>query len=164
MACQMPKKVRRAAAKIMTKLTATALKPGNGKPAAEDLVGLAVVKTVLNPEPNKPEERKALLKVEPEKQVIPTPEPKKEMTLIEKILKVENLQLVVEKRAKLVQTRSELERFQVSSNDFNCTMRLNDSDGNVFTTSFTPGIKKVIEFLKSAFDASIADVENKITF
>ncbi len=148
----------------MTKLTATALKPGNGKPAAEDLVGLAVVKTVLNPEPNKPEERKALLKVEPEKPVNAVPEPKKEMTLIEKILKVENLQLVVEKRAKLVQTRSELERFQVSSNDFNCTMRLNDSDGNVFTTSFTPGIKKVIDFLKTSFDASIADDENQITY
>jgi hypothetical protein len=96
--------------------------------------------------------------------VIPTAEPKKEMTLMEKILKVENLQLVVEKRSKLVQTRSELERFQVSSNDFNCTMRLNDSDGNVFTTSFTPGIKKVIDFLKTSFDASINDVENKITF
>ena len=102
--------------------------------------------------------------IEPEKRVIPAPEPKKEMTMLEKILKVENLQLVVEKRAKLVQTRSELERFQISSNDFNCSMRLNDSDGNVFTTSFTPGIKKVIDFLKSSFDASITDVENKITF
>ena len=148
----------------MTKLTATALKPGNGKPTNEDLAGLTVVKTVLSPESNNSEEKKALMKIEPEKPVIPAPEPKKEMTLIEKILKVENLQLVVEKRAKLVQTRSELERFQVSSNDFNCTMRLNDSDGNVFTTSFTPGIKKVIDFLKTSFDASIADVENKITF
>ena len=148
----------------MTKLTATALKPGNGKPTNEDLAGLAVVKTVLSPESNNSEEKKALMKIEPEKSVIPAPEPKKEMTLIEKILKVENLQLVVEKRAKLVQTRSELERFQVSSNDFNCSMRLNDSDGNVFTTSFTPGIKKVIDFLKTSFDASIADVENKITF
>jgi hypothetical protein len=148
----------------MTKITATALKPGNGKPTNEDLAGLAVVKTVLSPESNNSEEKKALMKIEPEKPVIPAPEPKKEMTLIEKILKVENLQLVVEKRAKLVQTRSELERFQVSSNDFNCSMRLNDSDGNVFTTSFTPGIKKVIDFLKTSFDASIADVENKITF
>jgi ABC-type uncharacterized transport system substrate-binding protein len=43
-------------------------------------------------------------------------------------------------------------------------MRLNDSDGNVFTTSFTPGIKKVIVFLKSSFDASISDVEGKIKF
>jgi uncharacterized ubiquitin-like protein YukD len=83
---------------------------------------------------------------------------------MEKILKVENLQLVVEKRAKLVQTHAELERFQISSNDFNCTMRLNNSDGNMFTTSFTPGIKKVIDFLKSSLDASIIDVENKITF
>ena len=148
----------------MTKLTATALKPGNGKPTTEDLAGLAVVKSVLSPEASKTEEKKPLLKVEPEKPVTAAAEPKKEMTLIEKILKVENLQLVVEKRAKLVQTRSELERFQVSSNDFNCTMRLNDSDGNVFTTSFTPGIKKVIDFLKTSFDASIADVENKITF
>jgi len=46
-----------------------------------------------------------------------------------------------------VQTRSELERFHISINDFNCSMRLNDSVGNVFTTSFTPGVKKVIDFL-----------------
>jgi len=32
----------------MTELTATALKPGNGKPGTEDLAGLAVVKTVLS--------------------------------------------------------------------------------------------------------------------
>lgn len=96
--------------------------------------------------------------------VPPAPELKKELTLMERILKVENLQLVIEKRGKLVQTRSELERFQKASNDFNCSMRLNDSDGNVFTTSFTPGIKKVIEFLKASFDASIAETEQKITF
>ena len=75
----------------MTKLTATALKPGNGKPTTEDLAGLAVVKTVLSPELNNSEEKKTLMKIEPEKPVIPAPEPKKEMTLIEKILKVENL-------------------------------------------------------------------------
>ena len=82
--------------------------------------------------------------VKPEPIVEVKPEPvavvKPELTLMEKILKVENLQLIIEKRAKLVQTRSELERFQISSNDFNCSMRLNDSDGNVFTTSFTPGV------------------------
>lgn len=145
----------------MTKLTNTALKPGNGKPNAEEL---AIVKTILNPAENKTEEKKPALQIEPKKPVIPSPEPKKEMTMLEKILKIENLQLVIEKRAKLVQTRSELDRFQISSNDFNCTMRLNDLDGNVFTTSFTPGIKKVIEFLKTSFDGSITEAENKITF
>jgi hypothetical protein len=43
-------------------------------------------------------------------------------------------------------------------------MRLNDSDGNVFTTNFAPGIKKVIDFLKTQFDANITEAENKITF
>ena len=148
----------------MTKITAPVQKPTNGGASKEETAVLAAVKTVLNPESSKTEEKKPVLQIEPEKPVIPSPEPKKEMTMLEKILKVENLQLVVEKRAKLVQTRSELERFQISSNDFNCSMRLNDSDGNVFTTSFTPGIKKVIDFLKSSFDASITDVENKITF
>ena len=86
------------------------------------------------------------------------------MTTCEIILKVENFQLIIEKRAKLVQTRSELEKFQISSNDFNCSMRLNDSDGNVFTNSFTPGEKKVIDFLKASFDQSISDAEDKINF
>ena len=148
----------------MTKITAPVQKPTNGGASKEETAILAAVKTVLNPEQNKTEEKKPVLQIEPEKPIIPAVEPKKEMTMLEKILKVENLQLVVEKRAKLVQTRSELERFQISSNDFNCTMRLNDSDGNVFTTRFTPGIKKVIDFLKGSFDASITDVENKITF
>ena len=41
----------------------------------------------------KEEEKKPLLNVEPDKPVIPAAEPKKEMTMMEKILKVENLQL-----------------------------------------------------------------------
>ena len=174
----MPKKVFRAEATKMSKLTTPVQNPTNGKPLAEKVfvVKPAVtsfktdsaqeVAVVDAPKPEVP--KTAVIKPvwpnEIEKPIIPAPEPKKEMSMLEKILKVENLQLVVEKRAKLVQTRSELERFQISSNDFNCSMRLNDSDGNVFTTAFTPGIKKVIDFLKSSFDASITDVENKITF
>jgi hypothetical protein len=86
------------------------------------------------------------------------------MTTFEIILKVENLQLIIEKRAKLVKTRSEPEKFQISSDDFKCSKSLNDSDENVFTTSFTPGVKKVIDFLKASFDQSISDAEDKINF
>jgi hypothetical protein len=164
MASQMPKKVRRAAAIQMTIITAPVKKTNGKATPTEEKAVVAAMKTVISPEIPKTEEKAPVAKVEPEKPVIPAPELKKEMTLLEKILKVENLQLVIEKRAKLVQTRSELERFQTASNDFNCSMRLNDSDGNVFTTSFTPGIKKVIDFLKTSFDASIADVEKKINF
>jgi len=148
----------------MTKITAPVQKPTNGGASKEETSVLAAVKTVLNPEGSKTEEIKPVLQIEPEKPVIPAAEPKKEMTMIEKILKIENLQLVIEKRGKLVQTRSELDRFKTASNDFNCSMRLNDSDGNVFTTSFTPGIKKVVEFMKAAFDASIIETEKDITF
>jgi len=90
--------------------------------------------------------------------------PRKELSMTEKINLIQNLELLIEKRARMVQTLSELERFQLSSNNFNCSMRLNDSDGNVFTTSFTPGVKKVIDFLKSSFESSIQEVEKEITF
>ena len=133
----------------MSKPVSTVVKPSNGG-ATKPETTMTVVK---------PQEIIA-------KESVKQPEPPlvKELTLVEKILKIENLQLVIEKRAKLVQTRSELERFQTASNDFNCSMRLNDSDGNTFTTRFTPGIKKVIEFLKTQFDASITEVETKINF
>ncbi|MEI7723470.1 MAG: hypothetical protein WCK09_00340 [Bacteroidota bacterium] len=136
----------------MTKVSSAVQKPTNGGASASEKTGLTVIRPVQSPNFTIPEEKN------------PVPEVKKELTLTEKIQKVENLQLIVEKRTKLVQTRSEIERFQTASNDFNCSLRLNDSDGNVFTTSFTPGIKKVIEFLKSAFDASISEVEQKINF
>ena len=97
------------------------------------------------------------------KEVIIPADPK-DLSLEQKIQKVENLQLVVNKRAKLVQTRNEIERFQIASNDFNCNLQMKDSDGNTFSTSFTPGIKKVIEFLKTSFDASISEVETHIKF
>ena len=127
------------------------LKPSNGNGKSEKVVPQLPAKAEPKAEP-KPEPAG------------PAPELRREMTLVEKILKVENLQLVIDKRAKLMQTRAELERFQVTSNDFNCSMRLNDSDGNVFTTSFTPGIKKVIDFLRASFDKSIAETEEKINF
>jgi len=70
---------------------------------------------------------------------------------MEKILKIENLQLVIEKKAKLVQNRSELERFQAPSNDFNRSTRLNDSDGidKVWQEYILHGInRQVLSLLK----------------
>jgi hypothetical protein len=129
----------------MTKSSATAVKPTNGSAISEP-------KTAIM----------AVVKPEPKEQ--PKAEAPKELTLEQKIHKVENLQLIVTKRSKLITTRAELDKFQISSNDFNCQMKLSDSDGNVFSTAFTPGIKKVIDFLKASFDQSIDDVEKQIRF
>ena len=109
-------------------------------------------------------EKKVEEAIIPAETVVEKPVVIRELTLQEKINKIENLQLIVEKRERLVGTRSELEKFQTSSNDFNCTLRLNDSDGNVFSTSFTPGVKKVVDFLKDSFDASIGNIEDQIKF
>jgi hypothetical protein len=144
--------------------SSSVLKPTNGKPKPGQVM---VVRPSFTSFQTDPTEEAAVDEVpEPAEEVKPEPVAvvKPELTLMEKILKVENLQLIIEKRAKLVQTRSELERFKISSNDFNCSMRLNDSDGNVFTTSFTPGVKKVIDFLKLSFDTSISEAEDKINF
>ena len=147
----------------MTKLSEV-LRPTNGK---SETGQVSVIRPAVSSFPV-PTQEPAPVAVVPEPVAEVKPEPvkivKPELTLMEKILKVENLQLIIEKRSKLVQTRSELEKFQISSNDFNCSMRLNDSDGNVFTTSFTPGVKKVIDFLKASFDQSTSDAEDKINF
>ena len=142
--------------------TSQIAKPGsNGNSKLEKAAEKAVETLVASipPVEKKTEEVVAVAETVAEKPVVV-----RELTLQEKINKIENLQLIVEKRERLVGTRSELEKFQTSSNDFNCTLRLNDSDGNVFTTSFTPGVKKVVEFLKTSFDSSIGSIEDQIKF
>lgn len=139
----------------MTKTNTVVTKPTNGTSNADKAVA-QVVKETLKVDTEKNNEQKVL----PEK----TKEMVRELTMVDKINKIENLMLMIEKRNRLVQTRSELDRFKTASSDFNCTLRLNDSEGNTFSTSFTPGIKKVLDFLRNAFDLSITEVESGINF
>jgi hypothetical protein len=142
--------------------TSQIAKPGSNGNSKLEKAAEKAVETLVASIP--PVEKKAEEAVIPTETVVEKPVVVRELTLQEKINKIENLQLIVEKRERLVGTRSELEKFQTSSNDFNCTLRLNDSDGNVFTTSFTPGVKKVVEFLKTSFDSSIGSIEEQIKF
>jgi hypothetical protein len=152
----MPKEVSGAGAKKMTKTNTVVTKLTNGTAAADKAVAQVVQETLKTTDTDKIDEPRVL----PKK----TREVLREMTMVDKINKIENLMLMIEKRNKLVQTRSELDRFKTSSSDFNCTLRLNDFEGNTFTTSFTPGIKKVLDFLRTAFDTSITEVESGINF
>jgi hypothetical protein len=145
----MTKAVAEIAKEITGKIGGNGNGNGNGKPAPEAQTPQTETPTVEVPVPAP---------------VPAAPELKKELSIVEKILKIENLQLVISKRQKLIETYSLLERFQLGSNDFNCSLRLSDSDGNVFNTSFSPGIKKVIEFLKMSFEKSIEETEQQINF
>jgi hypothetical protein len=142
--------------------TSQIAKPGSNGGSKLEKAAEKAVETLVASIP--PVEKKVEEVVNPVETVVEKPVVIRELTLQEKINKIENLQLIVEKRERMVSTRSELEKFQTSSNDFNCTLRLNDSDGNVFTTSFTPGVKKVVEFLKTSFDSSIGSIEDQIKF
>ena len=142
--------------------TSQIAKPGSNGNSKLEKAAEKAVETLVASIP--PVEKKVEEAVIPAETVVEKPVVVRELTLQEKINKIENLQLIVEKSERLVGTRSELEKFQTSSNDFNCTLRLNDSDGNVFTTSFTPGVKKVVEFLKTSFDSSIGSIEDQIKF
>jgi hypothetical protein len=142
--------------------TSQIAKPGSNGNSKLEKAAEKAVETLVASIP--PVEKKTEEVVDVVETVVEKPVVVRELTLQEKINKIENLQLIVEKRERLVGTRSELEKFQTSSNDFNCTLRLNDSDGNVFTTSFTPGVKKVVEFLKTSFDSSIGSIEDQIKF
>ena len=142
--------------------TSQIAKPGSNGNSKLDKAAEKAVETLVASIP--PVEKKVEEAIIPAETVVEKPVVVRVLTLQEKINKIENLQLIVEKRERLVGTRSELEKFQTSSNDFNCTLRLNDSDGNVFSTSFTPGVKKVVDFLKDSFDASIGNIEDQIKF
>ena len=142
--------------------TSQIAKPGSNGNSKLEKAAEKAVETLVASIPSV--EKKVEESVIPAETVVEKPVAVRELTLQEKINKIENLQLIVEKRERMVGTRSELEKFQTSSNDFNCTLRLNDSDGNVFTTSFTPGVKKVVEFLKTSFDSSIGSIEDQIKF
>ena len=142
--------------------TSQITKPGSNGNSKLEKAAEKAVETLLAsipPVEKKMEEVAAVVETVVEKPIIV-----RKLTLQEKINKIGNLQLIVEKREHLVGTRSELEKFQTSSNDFNCTLRLNDSDGNLFTTSFTPRVKKVVIFLKTSFDSSIGSIEDQIKF
>ena len=132
--------------------------PGQGHSEMNKPANNSAVKTETN------KESKPALVVVPAEKTNVTPEATRELTLEERIQRVENLQLLVSKRARIVSTRSELDRFQIASNDFNCALDISDSDGNKFRTTFTPGVKKVLEFLKKSFDESIKEVEEQIQF
>jgi hypothetical protein len=58
----------------MTKITAP-VKKTNGKVSTEEKAAVAAMKTVINPETPKTEEKALVAKVEPEKPVIPAAEP-----------------------------------------------------------------------------------------
>ena len=132
----------------------------------------------LTPRVNKPSEpnhettAKVEVKTEPTpiekpieevKQVI-VEVPKPQLTLDQKIEKVENLKTLIEKREKLEQSRKKLQAFVIGTSNFNENIVLTDESGNKFSTSNTEVFANVIETINKTLVSKIAEIEKQIEF
>ena len=105
----------------------------------------------------KKEEVKKTLSVE-------TPAPVPELTLEQKIEKVENLKLLIEKREILEDSRKKLNAFVIGSPQFGENIKLTDEHGNTFQTSNTEVLSKVIATIKDTLVEKIKEIETEIKF
>ncbi len=90
--------------------------------------------------------------------------PKKELTLDQKIEKVENLKILIEKREKLEESRKKLSSFVVGSNQFSEKIVLSDDRGNTFTTSNSEVFKKVVSTINETLITKVSEIEKQIEF
>ncbi len=94
---------------------------------------------------------------------VPTPPPV-ELSLEQKIEKVENLKILIEKREILEESRKKLNAFVVGSPQFGENIKLTDENGNVFQTSNTEVFTKVIATIKDTLIEKIKEIEQEIKF
>ncbi len=87
-----------------------------------------------------------------------------ELSLEQKIEKVENLKILIEKREILEDSRKKLNSFVVGSPQFGESIKLTDENDNVFQTSNTEVFTKVIATIKETLIEKIAEIETEIKF
>ncbi|PLX03176.1 MAG: hypothetical protein C0594_10820 [Marinilabiliales bacterium] len=98
-----------------------------------------------------------------EKVEIPAP-PKPQLSLDEKIAVVENLQITIEKREKLLESRKKLNSFVIGSHQFSENIVLTDGQGNSFKASNTEVFGKVVDLIREILDTKIKELEQDIKF
>jgi hypothetical protein len=111
------------------------------------------------------EETIAEIKTDVNTQEIVVLEPlKKELTLDQKIEKVENLKILIEKREKLEESRKKLSSFVVGSHQFSEKIVLSDDRGNSFNTSNSEVFAKVVATINETLVTKISEIEKQIEF
>jgi len=125
----------------------------------EEPVNMTVVK---NPEPEVAPQPAAVLNpiVVP-----PAPAPEPELTLEQKISKVEDLTMVIDRWRKLIESRRNLQTFKLSTDGMSNHLRLVDTtSGHEFKTYNTAVISSVLEVIRKTLDEKITEVETLIRF
>jgi len=86
----------------------------------------------------------------------------RKLTLDEKIQKVEDLSLMIDRWRTLSDSRRKLQTFQIGADSLSSTILLKDGAGNEFRTSNSTVITSVIDEMKRTLDVKVREVEELI--
>ena len=87
----------------------------------------------------------------------------RKLTLDEKIQKVEDLSLMIDRWRTLSDSRRKLQTFQIGADSLSSTILLKDGAGNEFRTSNSTVISSVIDEMKRTLDVKVREVEEMIS-
>jgi hypothetical protein len=86
----------------------------------------------------------------------------RKLTLEERIQRVEDLSMLIDRWKTLNDSRRKLQTFQIGADSLSSVISLRDANGNEFKTSNSAVITSVIDEMKRTLDAKVHDVEEQI--
>lgn len=86
----------------------------------------------------------------------------RKLTLDEKIQKVEDLTMMIDRWRLLTESRRKLQTFQIGADSLSSVILLRDAAGNEFKTSNSSVITSVIDEMKKTLDLKVREVETLI--
>jgi hypothetical protein len=89
-------------------------------------------------------------------------EESRKLTLDEKIQKVEDLTMMIDRWRLLTESRRKLQTFQIGADSLSSVILLRDAAGNEFKTSNSAVITSVIDEMKRTLDVKVREVETLI--
>ena len=90
------------------------------------------------------------------------PEEPRKLSLDEKIQRVEDLTLMIDRWRTLSESRRKLQTFQIGADSLSSVILLRDAAGNEFKTSNSSVISSVIAEMKRTLEAKVREVEEQI--
>lgn len=90
--------------------------------------------------------------------------PKPELTIDDKIQKVQDLNDLIAKRNRFLGAQRKLNSFNLKREDTTTAITIADQEGNQFVTSHTDAIEKILKVLSDSISAGLAETEAKIQF
>jgi len=121
----------------------------------EETASMTVVKN-LEQETVPPAESVTII---PEVEVVP------ELSLEEKIQRIEDLTVLIDKRKKLQESRRSLQSFKVAADGFSNQLSIHDlTSHSEFKTFNAAVITRVMDVIKSSVDEKLAEIESQIKF